>query len=591
VLVAILAFHLRAPARGPAWLSRISAATLAERPNILLVIYDARRRDDFSFGPFGNRRADTPFLDAFKDQAAFFEDAVAPGAWTIPVHASMFSGLSVCELGIGHYNPGFAAFPTSFLSLAEILSLTGYRTIAYADHPFFHARNRDVSLLRGFEQASVIVDFERYGELTNVATGGGTLERRFPFEGLTPLSVEDVRREIDRFNAGLLTVDPSRDGDRDPERGLWLARLPELFRQSDYFRRRYREDFERHVFASGESEPYFLFLNLHMTMIAMPDPALYARWYLRSLMLNAAARGRRLTVPRDETVTECLERNFRELGLHRGLPRRGLTFMKHTFDTRFYDASFEAVWRYLEQRGLTRNLLTIVASDHGMSLGEHDEALYLHEGAVPHEYITRVPLVVRFPEGSPLMRHHGVHRERVSLTDVFKTIVDAAVGEDVFERELPIRGRSLAGRLLRSDFERVIVSESAIIPGPHEEWPDIGAYTKAVYVDRFKLIYAKRAYRLAGLWPNHVRLGDTASVPALVRPTFEPLGRPLALLFDIAADPEETVNLAGQKGAEVERLVRYLSGQWRCVPYSVAAERPQWEEEARDTLRALGYLQ
>ena len=51
------------PLRGPrpAWLDGVKAETGA-RPDLLLVVYDARRRDDFSFGPFGNRRGDTPFL-------------------------------------------------------------------------------------------------------------------------------------------------------------------------------------------------------------------------------------------------------------------------------------------------------------------------------------------------------------------------------------------------------------------------------------------------------------------------------------------------------------------------------------------------
>ena len=72
-----------APLRGsrPAWLDEVGAETRRTRPDLLLVVYDARRRDDFSFGPFGNRRGDTPFLANFKERALYFEDAISPGSY------------------------------------------------------------------------------------------------------------------------------------------------------------------------------------------------------------------------------------------------------------------------------------------------------------------------------------------------------------------------------------------------------------------------------------------------------------------------------------------------------------------------------
>jgi hypothetical protein len=44
-------------------------AQRANRPNIVLVVYDARRRDDFSFGQHGNRRGDTRFLADLANRA------------------------------------------------------------------------------------------------------------------------------------------------------------------------------------------------------------------------------------------------------------------------------------------------------------------------------------------------------------------------------------------------------------------------------------------------------------------------------------------------------------------------------------------
>src|SRR5262245_50643213 len=192
--------HLRG--KPPAWTREIDPVVRKTRPSILLAVYDARRRDDFSFGPFGNARGDTPFLAEFKNEAVYFEDAVSPGCWTVPVHASIFSGRSVCELGIDYYNPGYASFDDSFLSLAEILSWAGYRTVAYADHPYFYNRNTRVSLVRGFELFNVIGDFERYASHVNVRTGGRTVEHRSDLEGIPQPEREELVRTLESFPSG-----------------------------------------------------------------------------------------------------------------------------------------------------------------------------------------------------------------------------------------------------------------------------------------------------------------------------------------------------------------------------------------------------
>jgi arylsulfatase A-like enzyme len=149
----------------------------------LLVVYDARRRDDFSFGRYGKRRGDTPFLAALKDRAVYFENAIAPGCWTVPVHASMFTGRSVCDLGIDYYNPGHTILSPEVPSLAEILGAAGYQTVAYADHPFFYGGDLKLSLVRGFAQFSVIAEFANYSSYTNVGTPGHAVERRSTLTG------------------------------------------------------------------------------------------------------------------------------------------------------------------------------------------------------------------------------------------------------------------------------------------------------------------------------------------------------------------------------------------------------------------------
>jgi arylsulfatase A-like enzyme len=577
------------PSPDPPWLDAITEATRRTRPNILFVVYDARRRDDLSIGPFGNQRNDTPFLAEVAADSLLFGHAVAPGCWTVPVHASIFSGLSTCELGLDYYNPGFSTFEGGFLSLAEILRAAGYHTVAWADHPFFYNGRVETSLVRGFEQFNVVNDFSTFASHTNVADPGGPIELVPQLGPFRHLSVEDFEALVDSFDAGELDHALETGVDHDETTGMDFAALGPLYAGSPYFRRRYEKEFDAHVFTQDETRPWFLFLNLHMCTIAEPDPELFERWYLRTLMLNARRAGRALGHgPAGAPVLKRLVALHQELELPSGpLPAPEL-FMKQVFDNRFYDATFEGIWRYLETRGRLDNTVTIVTSDHGLSFRENGEPLYRHGGARPYEYIVSVPLMVRFPEGSPHRGLHGPRPERVSLVDLFATMTELGVGPGVFTRARAIRGRSLMDRLATGKFDETIVSECSVAPGSFTLLPDTGCYAKAVYSGGFKLIHAPHVYG-AAQWPIYRRLDGAGDQPPAPAP---PSGtdQPLTLLYDLAHDPYERHDLAASEPERAERM-RQLVTRWECDPSREVGDSPIWNEEALETLRALGYIE
>jgi len=584
---------LREPPEGSrlAWRQKISGEHLASRPDILLVVYDARRADDFSFGPRGNRRGDTPFLAEFQRDALVFGNAVAPGTWTIPVHASIFTGLSGCDLGIDHYNPGFAALSPEVLALPEILALSGYETLASADHPFFFNARYDLSLVRGFRKIDVVTNFLNYEVATNMGTREGAMTRQRPLEALPGMNREELKGRIAAFNRGEGSFEATA-WDHDEETDVRLADLQSLYDASPYFAKRYGSTLERALPGEGRRAPYFLFVNLHMSTIALPDPYLFTRWSLETLMGNARARGAALTAgPENAEPREVLRLNYARLGLNAGVFEDGAAYLKHVFDNRFYDATFRGLWRMLERRGMTRRTLTVVTSDHGLSLRERGEQHYLHEGARPHEYITRVPLVVRYPEGSPERKLHGARDEAVSLVDLFPTLVEAAVGRDVFERPLPIRGLSLSARIRGRSFEPILVSESSLLPSGYRDDPDLIGYSKAVYSGREKLIYVPRPLRTDGPWPNIWRLDRAREERGELHfPTTEPFPQPWAELYDLASDPIERKDLSEARAQRVREIASRLGDYWRCSPILSSAEALEWRAESLETIRALGYV-
>ena len=71
--------------------------------NVLFVVLDTVRKDHLT--PYGYDRPTTPNLAEFADEATVFESAVAPAPWTLPVHASMFTGLYPSQHGADQESP------------------------------------------------------------------------------------------------------------------------------------------------------------------------------------------------------------------------------------------------------------------------------------------------------------------------------------------------------------------------------------------------------------------------------------------------------------------------------------------------------
>jgi len=97
--------------------------------NVLFVVLDTVRKDHLSV--YGYEEPTTPRLAEFAEEAAVFENAVAPAPWTLPVHASLFTGLYPSEHGATQETPYLEGATT----LAESLSAAGYDTACYPRTP------------------------------------------------------------------------------------------------------------------------------------------------------------------------------------------------------------------------------------------------------------------------------------------------------------------------------------------------------------------------------------------------------------------------------------------------------------------------
>lgn len=119
-----------------------------DRPNMVLVSMDATRADHLSC--YGHERLTSPNLDRLAEQGVLYERCISPACWTLPSHASMFTGLYPSQHGTHFANQTLS---DRFSTLAEALRSEGYQTCgfcanAWLDRPFGFSRGFDTYRLR-----------------------------------------------------------------------------------------------------------------------------------------------------------------------------------------------------------------------------------------------------------------------------------------------------------------------------------------------------------------------------------------------------------------------------------------------------------
>lgn len=110
--------------------------------NVLMIILDTVRSQSMSL--YGHDRPTTPNIDRFAQSGVVFDRAWAPTAWTLPSHASLFTGRPASELRTDYLVGLDGSHPT----LAEALADRGYATAGFVAN--FYYASRQSGLARGF---------------------------------------------------------------------------------------------------------------------------------------------------------------------------------------------------------------------------------------------------------------------------------------------------------------------------------------------------------------------------------------------------------------------------------------------------------
>lgn len=185
--------------------STLSLSTPAPKsPNVLLIILDTVRARNLSL--YGYSRATTPQLEKLAQNGVVFDQAVATASWTLPSHASMFTGRYPHQLSVSYDHGLSRTYPT----LAEILSANGYETAGFVSNVWYCSK--ESGLNRGFNHYEDFV--MSFGQILNGSSLVRTVSSEEGFRRAIHWYDELGRKSAAEMNSMLLNWLGGRDRSR-----------------------------------------------------------------------------------------------------------------------------------------------------------------------------------------------------------------------------------------------------------------------------------------------------------------------------------------------------------------------------------------
>jgi len=141
--VAIATPEVNARRRAPATAApRATAPAPADAPDVVVIVLDTVRADHL--GAYGYAKPTSPVFDALAKESVVFADAVAPGTWSLPSHASLFTGRFVSAHG-AHDEHRYLDGTTP--TLAETFAAHGFDTRSFTANAWI---SDGLGMTRGF---------------------------------------------------------------------------------------------------------------------------------------------------------------------------------------------------------------------------------------------------------------------------------------------------------------------------------------------------------------------------------------------------------------------------------------------------------
>lgn len=336
----------------------------ANVPNVVLIVLDTARAD--AFEPYGAARGTTPAVAQLSSSGRAVQRAYAPSNWTMPSHASMFTGLLPRAAGLSLL-PGASAANVGLVLdqhidrlLPNVLRKNGYETLGAST-------NFWVSKHAGFDAG-----FDEFRDLTG--------------KRLALMTEQGLRARLRWYAQALLANIDDGITAVDGVIQQWLER---------------------------KTAPFFWFINL----IECHSPYLPPRPY------NDLGPIARLRAAQDARRYQGLVGVWKACATGIMPPDEAMERMRHLYlrSISLMDAWLGRLCERLERNGVLDDTLIVITSDHGENFGEGN--LFGHAVSLDDRLI-RVPLVLAGPGA------HAVPDALTSLADLPAIIAGAVGIED-----------------------------------------------------------------------------------------------------------------------------------------------------------------
>jgi arylsulfatase A-like enzyme len=432
-------------------------------PNVLLLVLDTVRAWNLGFA--GYWRPTTPKLARWVERGVVFDRALSTAPWTAVSHSSIFTGHLPTELSANWETPLDGTWKT----LAEVLRDQGYHTAGFVGN--YRYAGSATGLDRGFDR------YTDYPVTVEQALRSAQLSARVFTLGT--LAEQLGKRRL---------IHGGKDAEEVNHEFLdWLGA---------------RRDDKR---------PFFAFLNYFDAHAPYTPPPPWDSLF---------------TVRKDPTRAQRYWDRMEQVFGPGPLPRQ---FLEETYDAydggiAYLDHEIDSLLTVLDERGILRNTVVVITSDHGEHFGEHGLIQHGNSLFLP---VLNVPLVIYYPVTVPA----GLRiQEPASLRDLAATVLDLA----------GVQGSGMPGRSLM-----------AWVRPPYDSTRADTLYSAVDY------------HRLLPKWPpSPVLRGNMRSV-VLDSLHYIRNGDGSEELFHLGKDSRETVNLVTHEEyrAELERYRKALDGQ------------------------------
>jgi arylsulfatase A-like enzyme len=350
----------------------------SDRPNLILISIDSLRADHLGLNgyraAFTPEQGTSPFLDRFAQSAIVYDQAWSSSSWTLPAHASMFTGLDTYSHGVA--NEDYSLDP-QHQTLAERLSAADYRCFGVYSGDFVGTR-------WGFQRG-----FERYESAMMPASQLEAELAQWRQRRLDNGHPEPSEAEVKELRKRATLWDVSSP--RVNQRGLKILQDQ-----------------------STDPSPFFLFLHYYdchydyvperadPELARMFDPEYQGNLTGIDWLNNPLVRAPEL--PRKRRITE-----------------RDLKHVEALYDTeiRWVDFNIGQILDELKRLGLDQNTVVAIVSDHGDEFFDH--------GSIGHRTtlyteLTKVLMMIHLPQDP---RNGSRITVPASLVDLPATLLDA----------------------------------------------------------------------------------------------------------------------------------------------------------------------